>query len=162
KGSPESPRINWPSPAARTMQMRPDAEVENESYERSLHAWAVQTRRDIGVAGAHARLCRAHGAGAASWRAPAGHGRARPGAAAVPRRRAGLGRRADPLRAGGAGMSAVKKQVGFGRRERQIALGVAMRFVKNRDDAEDAAQDAMLLAYRHRASFRGDSEGTTW
>src|SRR5262249_12243399 len=40
--------------------------------------------------------------------------------------------------------------------------GVAMRLLGNREDAEDAAQDAMLLAYRHRASYRGDAEFTTW
>lgn len=44
------------------------------------------------------------------------------------------------------------------RAERNLAFGVAMRLLGNRDDADDAAQDAMLVACRHRASFRGDAE----
>ena len=37
-----------------------------------------------------------------------------------------------------------------------------MKLLKNKDDAEDAAQEAMLQAFRHRASFRGDAKFTTW
>jgi RNA polymerase sigma-70 factor, ECF subfamily len=37
-----------------------------------------------------------------------------------------------------------------------------MKYVKDEDAAADVAQDAMLLAHRHRDSFRGDSRYTTW
>jgi RNA polymerase sigma-70 factor (ECF subfamily) len=50
----------------------------------------------------------------------------------------------------------------FGEREREYVFSVAMKYVKDEDEAADVAQDAMLLAYRHRASFRGDSRYTTW
>jgi RNA polymerase sigma-70 factor (ECF subfamily) len=53
-------------------------------------------------------------------------------------------------------------QIRFGEREREYVFSVAMKYVKNEDEAADVAQDAMLLAYRHRASFRGDSRFTTW
>jgi RNA polymerase sigma-70 factor, ECF subfamily len=46
---------------------------------------------------------------------------------------------------------------------RSYARSIAMRFVK--DDvsaADDIAQDAMLLAHRHLASFRGDARFSTW
>jgi RNA polymerase sigma-70 factor, ECF subfamily len=36
------------------------------------------------------------------------------------------------------------------------------RRLKDEDEAADVAQDALLNAYRHRASFRGDSRFTTW
>lgn len=41
-------------------------------------------------------------------------------------------------------------------------LKVAMKLLKNKDDAEDAAQDAMLQAFRRRDSFRGDTEFEAW
>jgi RNA polymerase sigma-70 factor (ECF subfamily) len=50
----------------------------------------------------------------------------------------------------------------FGDREREYVYSVAMKYVKDEDEAADVAQDAMLLAFRHRASFRGDSRFTTW
>jgi RNA polymerase sigma-70 factor (ECF subfamily) len=50
----------------------------------------------------------------------------------------------------------------FSEREREFAYSVAMKYVKDEDEAADVAQDALLLAYRHRASFRGDSRFTTW
>ena len=40
--------------------------------------------------------------------------------------------------------------------------GVAMKYMKDEEKAHDVTQDALLLAYRHRASFRGDSRFTTW
>ena len=46
---------------------------------------------------------------------------------------------------------------------RSYAKAIALRFVK--DDsaaADDIAQDAMLLAHRHLASFRGDARFSTW
>ncbi len=53
-------------------------------------------------------------------------------------------------------------EVRFGEREREYVFSVAMKYVKDEDEAADVAQEAMLLAYRHRATFRGDSRFTTW
>ncbi|HKA86889.1 MAG TPA: RNA polymerase sigma factor [Haliangiales bacterium] len=50
----------------------------------------------------------------------------------------------------------------FGPSERKLVLGVAVKVLRDPDAAEDAAQDAMLLAFRHRASFRGEARFTTW
>src|SRR5688500_3168115 len=55
-----------------------------------------------------------------------------------------------------------REEVRFGEREREYVYSVAMKYVKDEDEAADVAQDAMLLAFRHRASFRGDSRFTTW
>ncbi|MEP6860196.1 MAG: sigma-70 family RNA polymerase sigma factor [Deltaproteobacteria bacterium] len=52
--------------------------------------------------------------------------------------------------------------VKFGRDERDFVYSVARRIVKSPEAAEDVAQDALLLAYRHRDSFRGDSKYRTW
>jgi RNA polymerase sigma-70 factor (ECF subfamily) len=45
--------------------------------------------------------------------------------------------------------------------ERSIYM-MALSFLKNEADAEDAAQEAFLKAYRSLASFRGDSKFGTW
>ncbi|MDQ3363971.1 MAG: sigma-70 family RNA polymerase sigma factor [Myxococcota bacterium] len=45
---------------------------------------------------------------------------------------------------------------------RAYVRSVAMKYVRNDQDAEDVTQDAMLLAYRYRDSFRGDSRYSTW
>ncbi|MBA3818505.1 MAG: sigma-70 family RNA polymerase sigma factor [Deltaproteobacteria bacterium] len=45
---------------------------------------------------------------------------------------------------------------------RAYVRSVAMKYVRNEQDAEDVTQDAMLLAYRYRDSFRGDSRYSTW
>lgn len=37
-----------------------------------------------------------------------------------------------------------------------------MQLLKNRDDAENVARDAMLRAFRGRDSFRGDAKFLTW
>ena len=50
----------------------------------------------------------------------------------------------------------------LGPRERQYVYSVAMKYLKDEDAAEDVTQDAMLLAHRHRTSFRGDSRFSTW
>ncbi len=50
----------------------------------------------------------------------------------------------------------------FGRDERDFVYAVARRIVKSAEAADDVAQDALLLAYRHRDSFRGDSKYRTW
>jgi RNA polymerase sigma-70 factor (ECF subfamily) len=52
--------------------------------------------------------------------------------------------------------------VKFTAKEREFVYGVAMRYMKDEEEAADVAQDALLLAYRHRASFQGNSRFTTW
>ena len=46
--------------------------------------------------------------------------------------------------------------------ERNYVFAVAMKYMKDEEAAADVAQDAMLLAHRHRGSFRGDSRFSTW
>jgi len=46
--------------------------------------------------------------------------------------------------------------------ERSYVFSVAMKYMKDEDAASDVAQDALLLAHRHRDSFRGGSRYTTW
>jgi RNA polymerase sigma-70 factor (ECF subfamily) len=55
-----------------------------------------------------------------------------------------------------------REGVVFSGREREYVFAVAMKYVKDEDEAADVTQDALLNAYRHRASFRGDSRFTTW
>jgi RNA polymerase sigma-70 factor, ECF subfamily len=50
----------------------------------------------------------------------------------------------------------------FGPEERRFVYAVARRIVQDDDDAEDVAQDALLLAHRNLASFRGESRFRTW
>src|SRR4029077_16503309 len=45
---------------------------------------------------------------------------------------------------------------------RGFVRSVAMKYVRDDQDAEDVTQDAMLLAHRYRASFRGESRYSTW
>ncbi|MDB4955164.1 MAG: polymerase, sigma-24 subunit, subfamily [Myxococcales bacterium] len=45
---------------------------------------------------------------------------------------------------------------------RAYVRSVAMKYVRNEQDAEDVTQDALLLAHRYRASFRGESRYSTW
>lgn len=45
---------------------------------------------------------------------------------------------------------------------RAYARAIALRMVKDEHAADDVAQDAMLLAHRHRASFRGQARFSTW
>jgi RNA polymerase sigma-70 factor (ECF subfamily) len=47
-------------------------------------------------------------------------------------------------------------------RLRAYVKSIAMKYVRDDSDAEDVTQDAMLLAHRYRASFRGDSRYSTW
>jgi RNA polymerase sigma-70 factor, ECF subfamily len=56
----------------------------------------------------------------------------------------------------------VADKVRFTEKEREFVFGVAMKFMKDEERANDVTQDAMLLAYRHQNSFRGDSRFTTW
>ncbi|HEY4240599.1 MAG TPA: sigma-70 family RNA polymerase sigma factor [Kofleriaceae bacterium] len=39
---------------------------------------------------------------------------------------------------------------------------MALKYVRNEQDAEDVTQEAMLLAHRYRDSFRGESRYSTW
>jgi RNA polymerase sigma-70 factor (ECF subfamily) len=48
------------------------------------------------------------------------------------------------------------------RRHRDRLWGVALRTLRNREDAADALQDALLSAMRNAASYRGDAAVTTW
>ena len=50
----------------------------------------------------------------------------------------------------------------LGPRERAYVFAVAMKYLKDEDAAEDVTQDALLLAHRHRGSFRGTSRFSTW
>jgi RNA polymerase sigma-70 factor (ECF subfamily) len=47
-------------------------------------------------------------------------------------------------------------------RTRAYVRSVAMKYVRDEHDAEDVTQDALLLAHRYRASFRGESRFSTW
>ena len=47
-------------------------------------------------------------------------------------------------------------------RTRAYVRSIAMKYVRNEQDAEDVTQDAMLLAHRYRDAFRGDSRYSTW
>lgn len=50
----------------------------------------------------------------------------------------------------------------LGKQERDFVFAVAMKIVKNESDADDVAQDSLLLAHKHRHSFRGQSQYSTW
>ena len=47
-------------------------------------------------------------------------------------------------------------------RTRAYVKSVAMKYVHDEHDADDVTQDALLLAHRYRASFRGESRFSTW
>jgi RNA polymerase sigma-70 factor (ECF subfamily) len=50
----------------------------------------------------------------------------------------------------------------FNRQAREYVRAIALRYVKNPADADDVAQDALVLAFRYRDSFRGESQYATW
>ncbi len=50
----------------------------------------------------------------------------------------------------------------IGTGEVAFAHAVARKYVNDPDEAADVAQDALLLAHRHRESFRGASRYRTW
>lgn len=57
------------------------------------------------------------------------------------------------------------RQTAFGmlvKRYEQYAFTLALRFVKNREDAHEVAQDAFLRAFRYLPDFRGDAKFSTW
>ena len=41
-------------------------------------------------------------------------------------------------------------------------LSVARRVLRNEEDARDAVQDAFINAFRHRETFKGDAQISTW
>ena len=47
-------------------------------------------------------------------------------------------------------------------RHRNRLWGIALRTMRDPDEAGDALQEAMISAFRRAASFRGDSRVTTW
>jgi RNA polymerase sigma-70 factor (ECF subfamily) len=50
----------------------------------------------------------------------------------------------------------------LGAREHSYVFSVAMKYVKDEESAADVAQEALLLAHRHRDAFRGQSLYSTW
>jgi RNA polymerase sigma factor (sigma-70 family) len=48
------------------------------------------------------------------------------------------------------------------RRYERYAFTLALRLVKNREDAHEVAQDAFLRAFRYLPDFRGDAKFSTW
>lgn len=59
-------------------------------------------------------------------------------------------------------MQSARDQVTFGPEDRGFVYAVARRIVGSSEDADDVTQDALMLAYRHREAFRGDSRYRTW
>jgi len=47
-------------------------------------------------------------------------------------------------------------------RYQQYVFTLAFRMVKNREDAEEVAQDSFVKAYKYLRDFRGDSKFSTW
>lgn len=45
---------------------------------------------------------------------------------------------------------------------RGYVFSIAMKYVKDEEAAADVTQEALLLAHRHRDSFRGDARFSTW
>lgn len=50
----------------------------------------------------------------------------------------------------------------FDAAERSYVYAIGRRLVRDEAAADDIAQGAMLLAFRHRHAFRGDSHPRTW
>lgn len=50
----------------------------------------------------------------------------------------------------------------LGAAERAYVYAIAMKYVKNEVEADDVAQEALLLAHRHAGSFGGRSRYSTW
>lgn len=50
----------------------------------------------------------------------------------------------------------------LGADDRRFVYAVARRIVGSANDADDVTQDALLLAFRHRAAFRGEARYRTW
>ncbi len=52
--------------------------------------------------------------------------------------------------------------VTFGPEERGFVYAVARKIVGSPEEADDVTQDTLLVAYRNRAAFRGESRYRTW
>ena len=48
------------------------------------------------------------------------------------------------------------------RRHQRFVFTLALRFAKNREDAEEIAQDCFIKAYRSLAAFEGQAKFSTW
>jgi RNA polymerase sigma factor (sigma-70 family) len=48
------------------------------------------------------------------------------------------------------------------KRYEKYVFTLALRFVRNREDAHEVAQDSFLRAFRYLADFRGECKFTTW
>ena len=51
---------------------------------------------------------------------------------------------------------------GLVNRYQNYVFTLALRMIKNREDAEEVAQDVFIKAYRYLADFRGASKFSTW
>jgi RNA polymerase sigma-70 factor (ECF subfamily) len=51
---------------------------------------------------------------------------------------------------------------GLVNRYQNYVFTLALRMVKNREDAEEVAQDSFIKAYKYLADFKGNSKFTTW
>src|SRR5437762_13526358 len=51
---------------------------------------------------------------------------------------------------------------GLVKRYQNYVFTLSLRFTKNREDAEEVAQDIFVKAYRSLSDFRGESKFTTW
>jgi RNA polymerase sigma factor (sigma-70 family) len=47
-------------------------------------------------------------------------------------------------------------------RYNSLVFSIVLRYVKNREDAEEVAQDVFIKAFKSLASFKGDSKFSTW
>lgn len=55
-----------------------------------------------------------------------------------------------------------RDEVTFAPEDRGFVFAVARRIVGSLEDADDVTQEALMLAYRYRDRFRGDSKYRTW
>lgn len=58
-----------------------------------------------------------------------------------------------------------REQIAFSQiveRYQNYIFSLVLRFVENREDAEEIAQDVFVKAYRSLADFRGESKFSTW
>src|SRR3982751_6289404 len=74
-------------------------------------------------------------------------------------REAGRHERVLPAGHGGGLAVAVTGHV---RRHRDRLWAVALRTMRDREEAADALQDALLSAFRNASGYRGDAAVTTW
>lgn len=56
----------------------------------------------------------------------------------------------------------MKTALCFDAADRRFVYAVGRRFVRDDAAAEDVAQEAMMIAFRHRDAFRGESHPRTW